>query len=88
MKSVGVPSRRSIHRSPMSRHYGQARLGFGLTRYPYGLTLVCRPTPRLTRHHWSGGVISRPVSAVRPLTIPPSQWWCHPLTDSEEKERQ
>jgi hypothetical protein len=88
MKSVRVPSRRSIHRSPRSRHYGQALLGFGLTRHPYGLTLVRRPMSRLTRHHWSGGVISRPVSAGRPLTIPPSQRWCHPLTDSEEKERQ
>ena len=87
-KSVRVPSDRSIHQSSRSRHYGRASLGFGLTRYPYGLTLVRRPMSRLTRHHWSGGVIGRPVRAGRPLTIPPSQRWCHPLTDSEEKERQ
>ena len=63
MKIVRAPSRRSIHRSLRSRHYGRALLSSGLTRHPCsprcGLTLVRRPTPRLTRHHWSGGVISR-----------------------------
>jgi hypothetical protein len=92
MKSVRVPSHRSIHPSPRSHGYGQSSLGFGLTRLPCslrcGVTFVRRPIPRLTRHHWSGGVIGRPVSAGRPLTIPPSQRWCHPLTDSKEKEWQ
>src|ERR1039458_10052145 len=68
MKSMRVPSGRSIHQSPRSHHYGRAPLGFGLTRYPYGLTLVRRPMSRFTRHHWSGGVLGRPVSAGRPLT--------------------
>jgi hypothetical protein len=88
MKSMRVLSRRSIHQSPRSHHYRQAHLGFGLTRYPHGLTLVRRPRPRLTRHHWSGGVIGRPVRAGRRLTIPPSQRWCHPLTELEKKEWQ
>jgi hypothetical protein len=83
MKSVRVPSRRSIHRSQRSRHYGRAALGFGLTRHPCscrcGLTLVCRPAPRFTRHHWSGGVIGLPVRAGRPLTVPPSQRCVPPL---------
>jgi NAD(P)-dependent dehydrogenase (short-subunit alcohol dehydrogenase family) len=46
MKSMRVPSRRSIHQSPRSHRYGRAPLGFGLTRYPYGLTLVRRPIPQ------------------------------------------
>jgi hypothetical protein len=88
MKSMRVPSRRSIHQSVGSHRYGRTPLGFGLTRYPIRSHVGSSSEAQAHRHHWSGGVIGRPVSAGQPLTIPPSQRWCHPLTELEKKEWQ